>query len=98
MEHLMIHSKRTTTHRTGEASSKARKKAPAERAARTKVSELERLLRRSEGATIAQLAAALEWQAHSVRGAISGFLKKKRGLQIAAEKAAGQDTIYRIAG
>jgi hypothetical protein len=39
----------------------------------------------------------LEWQAHGVRGALSGFLKKKRGLQISAEKAAGHDTIYRIA-
>jgi hypothetical protein len=98
MEHLMIQTKRTTKGKPGEAGSKARTKEPAKRGCNTKLGELEKLLRRPEGATIAQLAAALEWQRHSVRGAISGFFKKKRGLHIAAEKAVGQHTIYRIEG
>ena len=41
------------------------------------------------GATIAELVAATGWQAHSVRGAISGSLKKKHGLIVASEKTDG---------
>lgn len=63
----------------------------------TKLSQLEKLLRRPEGATIAQLVSALDWQAHSVRGAISGNLKKKQGLSVTIEKSAGKETVYRIA-
>ena len=40
--------------------------------------------------------AALGWQAHSVRGAISGALKKKRGLTIQSEMQDGRGRIYRI--
>src|SRR5262249_49191639 len=59
---------------------------------------LEGMLRRSEGATIGQIAKALDWQMHSVRGAISGSLKKKQGLTIVAEKIADGERVYRIAG
>ena len=53
------------------------------------------LLRRSEGAQVEELMAATGWQAHSVRGAMSGALKKKLGLTISSEKTeAGR--IYRI--
>lgn len=62
----------------------------------TKLSQLEALLRRPEGATIAQLSTALDWQSHSVRGAMSGSLKKKRGLKITDEKAEGEERVYRI--
>jgi hypothetical protein len=62
----------------------------------TKLSRLEALLRRPEGATIAQLVSELDWQPHSVRGAIFGSLKKKRGLKIDDEKAEGKERIYRI--
>lgn len=56
------------------------------------------MLRRTEGATIAQIAKALAWQAHSVRGAISGSLKKNHGgLAVVAEKAPDGQRIYRIA-
>lgn len=64
----------------------------------TKLKRLEALLRRPEGATIAQLSKALEWQAHSIRGAMSGALKKKQGLAITASKSDGQDRVYRIEG
>ena len=55
------------------------------------------MLQRPEGATIAQLSKALDWQAHSVRGAMSGSLKKQ-GLKITASKEEGADRVYRIAG
>lgn len=70
--------------------------APAE-SPKTKLGQLEGMLRRKEGATIAQIVAALNWQAHSVRGAISGSLKKKQGLTITNESIEGGDRVYRIA-
>ena len=67
-------------------------------APKTKLGQLEGMLRRTEGATIAQIAKALNWQLHSVRGAISGSLKKKQGLTVVAEKVADGERVYRIAG
>lgn len=61
-----------------------------------KLAALTGLLRRDQGATLAELTAATGWQAHSVRGAMSGALKKKQGLEIASVKADGVRT-YRIA-
>lgn len=53
------------------------------------------LMRRPEGATLAQMIQATGWQAHSVRGAIAGSLKKKHGLTIVSEPAEG-GRVYRI--
>ena len=76
---------------------KKRKASPTYAAApKTKLGQLEGMLRRKEGATIAQLAASLDWQPHSVRGAISGSLKKKQGLKITATKEESADRIYQI--
>lgn len=61
----------------------------------SKIDILVDLLSRPEGADLPTLVAATEWQAHSVRGALSGTLKARRGLAIASEKTpAGR--IYRI--
>lgn len=54
------------------------------------------MLRRPEGATIAQICEATGWQSHTVRGTLAGALKKKLGLTIQSEKHDG-DRIYRIA-
>jgi hypothetical protein len=62
----------------------------------SKLARLEAMLRRAEGATIAQLMKALDWQAHSIRGAMSASLKKK-GLKITGTKEEGQDRVYRVA-
>jgi hypothetical protein len=60
-----------------------------------KLATLVELLSRPEGATIEAMTAATGWQAHSVRGAMSGSLKKAMGLAIASEKnEAGR--VYRI--
>jgi hypothetical protein len=64
---------------------------------KTKLSQLEGMLRRKEGATIAQIATALDWQPHSVRGAMSGSLKKKQGLAIISQPTEDGRRVYRIA-
>ena len=53
------------------------------------------LLQRPEGATIDQMANAMGWQRHTVRGLISGALKKKLGLDIVSEKT-DRGRLYRI--
>ena len=53
-------------------------------------------LRRTEGATIAELTLATSWQAHSVRGAISGNLKKKLKLDVVSDVVEGRGRVYRI--
>ena len=65
--------------------------------AATKLGRLEAMLRRPDGATIEQLTKALDWQAHSVRGVMSGTLKKKQGLSVTSEKKDDGTRIYRIA-
>ena len=54
------------------------------------------LLKREDGATIADLTAATGWQAHSVRGAVSGTLKKKLGLAVSSGIVDGRGRVYRI--
>ena len=73
--------------------------APAPRKTRddTKQAQLIAMLRRKEGATIAQIVAATGWQPHTVRGAFAGALKKKLGLTVTSEKVEGGERVYRIA-
>jgi len=54
-------------------------------------------LRTPTGASITDLMALTGWQMHSVRGAIAGALKKKRGLRVISSKRDGERT-YRIEG
>ena len=60
-----------------------------------KLGEVIRLLRRPGGVQIAELMAATGWQAHSVRGAISGAVKKTYGHTVSSEKTEAGRT-YRI--
>jgi hypothetical protein len=55
------------------------------------------LLRRPEGATLADLMSATGWQAHSVRGFLSGALGKKMGLMVESLKTPEGARAYRIA-
>lgn len=63
----------------------------------TKLAGLIDALRQPGGATVNQIMAATQWQAHTVRGAISGMVKKKLGYNIVSEKRADEDRLYRIA-
>jgi hypothetical protein len=50
---------------------------------RSKTDLILSLLRRKNGASIAEIAQAIGWQAHSVRGFLSGTVRKKLKLTIA---------------
>lgn len=82
---------------------KVRATAPKKRAARpapaknstSKLSRVIAALQSPKGTTIPALMQLTGWQAHSVRGALSGALKKQRGLTITSEKN-GAERVYRI--
>jgi hypothetical protein len=65
--------------------------------AATKSATVMTLLRSGEGATLEAMQQATGWQAHSVRGFLSGTVKKRMALSLASER--GDDGIrrYRIA-
>jgi len=63
----------------------------------SKLDALITALCRPDGATITDLMQATGWQAHSVRGGISGSLKKKLKLEITSDMVEGRGRVYRIA-
>ena len=72
-----------------------REPAPEPATPKGKLGQLVELLRAPGGGTIEAMSAATGWQAHSVRGALAGSLKKKLGLAVVSEKTqAGR--VYRI--
>lgn len=54
------------------------------------------MLRRAEGATIAEIVEATGWASHSVRGFLAGALKKKLSLAINSEKDSQRGRTYKI--
>src|SRR6476660_7141310 len=54
------------------------------------------MLQRPEGATVDEIASAMGWQRHTVRGLFSGTLKKKLGLSLASTQEE-RGRVYRIA-
>ncbi len=54
------------------------------------------LLSNGQGATLPQLMAATGWQKHSVRGFLSGTLKKKMNLKVTSAKNPAGDRVYRL--
>ena len=48
----------------------------------TKKAAILSLLKRPKGATLKELMKASQWQAHSVRGFLSGSLRKQMGLKV----------------
>ena len=62
----------------------------------TKQALLIALLQTSEGATIAEIVAATNWQPHTARGAMSGALGKKLGLIVTSAKEGDRGRVYRL--
>ena len=61
----------------------------------SKIGQVLELMRRPEGATVAQMMELTGWQAHSVRGVIAGQIKKKLKLTVATEKT-DAGFVYRV--
>ena len=62
----------------------------------SKKAEVLALLRREGGATLPELMTATGWQAHSVRGFLSGALGKKMGLTVESAKREDGTRVYSI--
>ena len=62
----------------------------------TKLAALVVALRRPQGATNLQLMLTTGWQPHSVRGAISGLLRKRLGLNVTLTRNAAGERVYRM--
>lgn len=69
---------------------------PREAGGGTKADIVLKLLRRAKGASLAELTEATGWQAHSVRGFLSGTVKKKLGLAPISEKGKDGQHRYRV--
>jgi hypothetical protein len=67
------------------------------RAAPSKQDAVLALLQRPKGATLPEITEATGWQPHSVRGFLSGVVKKKLKLKIESRKD-GSDRTYHILG
>ncbi len=87
-----------TRSRTGAdcSAEPATKQAPTTARAPSKLDLMLALLGRPAGATLAELVAATGWQAHSVRGALAGALRRN-GHAITAETVDGIRR-YRLGG
>ena len=55
------------------------------------------LIQRAKGATLAEIMETTSWQAHSVRGFISGTLGKKMRLTVSSNKREDGTRVYSIA-
>ena len=54
------------------------------------------MLRAPGGASMDEIIAATGWQAHTVRGAMAGALKKKLGLEVFSQKIEGRGRVYAL--
>ena len=74
---------------------KARRQAGPPRAGSKKATVIA-LLKRPKGATLEELTKATGWQPHSVRGFLSGSLRKSLGLKIKSSKHATGQRAYQL--
>ena len=89
--------------RADKKSGRGRKAKPAARAKKTatpqrgsKTAKILALLKGPGGASLQQLQKATGWQAHSVRGFLSGTLKKKMGLRVDSAQLPDGRRTYRV--
>ena len=61
-----------------------------------KINQVLALLKRSGGVTLSELIKATDWQAHSVRGLLSGTVRKKMGLNVTSTKPESGERTYSI--
>ena len=85
-------------HQKTKTQKSEQKTTPTERKIRegTKQALLIEMLRRPEGATIAEIVEATSWASHTTRGFLAGAIKKKLGLTIESTKDDARGRIYRL--
>jgi hypothetical protein len=92
--------KATPAKKASKAKTAAKKSKPAKepKAARTgsKSEEVIAMLKRKNGATMAEIMAHTGWQKHTTRGWVSGFLGKKMGIEVESFKNDSGERTYRI--
>ena len=95
----------TATSKKAKASkkpAKAKKVAKASKAksrrSGSKAEKVLELIKRKEGATLAEIAKASDWQNHSIRGFVSGHVTKKLGLKVESTKSEAGERTYRVVG
>ena len=90
--------KRATPAKKATKGAKAAKAAKKESGSRkgSKTEKVLELLKRPNGATLAELMKATSWQAHSVRGFLSGTMGKKMGLSLTSTKGEGDERTYSL--
>lgn len=62
----------------------------------SKQAQVIEMLKRPEGATIAQIGEITGWQSHTTRGFFAGAVKKKLGLTITSHKPPQGERVYRV--
>jgi hypothetical protein len=62
----------------------------------SKKAEVIDLMRRSQGATLAEIMELTGWQTHTVRGFVSGTLIKKLGLKVESFRSNEKERTYRV--
>lgn len=94
-----------TTGRAKKSPAKAKRRDTARPAAKktanvaregSKKSEVLDLMRRSQGASMAEIMELTGWQAHTVRGFVSGTLIKKLGLKVESFRTEEKERTYRV--
>ena len=91
-------SKKTAKAKKVATPKKAAKATKPKSAARSgsKAEKVLELMRRKEGATLAEIAKATDWQNHSIRGFVSGHVIKKMSLKVESKKSEAGERTYRI--
>jgi hypothetical protein len=94
----------TGEKKSGKKASKALRRPKSQKGAKSgpgaregsKAAKVLDLLRRTDGASLKELMKAIGWQAHSVRGFLSGTIGKKMGLKLASAKSENGERRYSI--
>jgi hypothetical protein len=89
--------KATRAKKATKAPRKATQPKPVDARQGSKTAAVLALIQRAKGATLSEIMEATSWQAHSVRGFISGTLGKKMGLTVTSSKRADGARVYSIA-
>jgi hypothetical protein len=96
LEAEKIKRKAAKTAKPSKRADKAKKQAKHKADRSNKKAEVIAMLKRSRGATLKEIMAAMNWQAHTVRGFVS-ILGSKGGEKVESSRSEAGERTYRIA-